>query len=174
MTVFLLKKNMKILFIQTGGTIDKDYPQKLRSYAFVISDPAVKTILKMINPSFKFKIMTVVKKDSLDITGKDRKKIHELCQKSHYNKIIITHGTDTMIKTAETLKDITDKAIILTGAMKPEKFYDSDARFNIGCAIGAVNIIEKGIFIAMNGKIFDWDNCKKTRLCQFVKKLPSC
>jgi len=165
---------MKILFIQTGGTIDKDYPQKLRSYAFVISDPAVRTVLKMIKPSFKFKIKTVIKKDSLDITEKDRTKIRELCQKSHYKKIIITHGTDTMIKTAEALKDITNKTIIFTGSMKPEKFYDSDARFNIGCAIGAANIIKKGIFIAMNGRIYNWDNCKKTKACQFVNKISSC
>lgn len=152
---------MKILFIQTGGTIDKDYPKTTKGYVFEIAEPAVKRILQKINPNFEFEIISVLKKDSLDITEEDRKKIYEACQKINADKIIITHGTDTMIETAKKLSSIKNKVIILTGAMKPEKFSDSDAPFNVGVAVGAINSLNNGIFIAMNGRIYPADKCKR-------------
>jgi L-asparaginase len=162
---------MKIVFIQTGGSIDKDYPKTQYGYAFEITEPAVKRILQKVNPNFEFEIISVLKKDSLDITEEDRKKIHENCQKAGSNKIIITHGTDMMIETAKKLSDIKDKVIILTGATKPEKFSDSDAAFNVGTAIGAVNILSKGVYIAMNGRIYSWNKVKrKPETGQFVEK----
>lgn len=150
---------MRIIFIQTGGTIDKDYPKTTKGYAFEISEPAVKRILEKLNPGFKYEIISVLKKDSLDITQVDREKILDVCRKSKSNKIIITHGTDTMIKTAKVLSQIKNKTVIITGSMRPERFSNSDASINIGIAIGAVNILENGIYIAMHGKVIPWNIC---------------
>lgn len=148
---------MKILFIQTGGTIDKDYPRQTKGYAFEITEPAVKQILNKINPAFEFEVITLLQKDSLDLTVKDKKKIFEECEKTETDKIIITHGTDTMIETAKFLSEIKNKTIVLTGAFKPEKFTNSDADFNVGTAIGAINVLEYGVYIAMNGRIFKYN-----------------
>jgi len=162
---------MKITFIQTGGTIDKDYPKLAKGYGFEIGEPAVKRILEKVNPNFGFEIISILKKDSLDITDEDREKIYEVCVKADSDKIIITHGTDTMIETAKKLSEIKNKVIILTGAMKPERFSDSNASFNIGTAIGAVNILENGVYIAMNGRIYSWDRCKRDlKTGQFIEK----
>lgn len=152
---------MKITFIQTGGTIDKDYPSPTKGYAFVISEPAVKRILKKLNPSFDYEILSVCRKDSFDITDKDREKIYQTCKELKNDKIIITHGTDTMIETAKKLSNIKDKVIILTGSMRPERFLDSDAPINIGVAIGAINVLKDGIYIAMHGSVFKWNRVKR-------------
>lgn len=152
---------MKITFIQTGGTIDKDYPKTTKGYAFEISEPAVKRILQRVSPNFDFKIISVLKKDSLDITEEDRNKILKMCQETYNDKIIITHGTDTMMETAKKLTGIKNKVIVLTGAMRPEKFSDSDASFNLGVAIGAANVIKNGLYIAMNGRIYPHNKVKR-------------
>lgn len=152
---------MKILFIQTGGTIDKDYPKSTKGYAFEISEPAVKRILEKVNPSFEFEIIPLLQKDSLDITDENRQKIFDTCLSTKDDKIIITHGTDTLIETAKFLSGIKDKTIILTGAIKPERFKDSDAEFNIGAAIGAISVIQAGLYIAMNGRIFECDKVSR-------------
>lgn len=152
---------MKITFIQTGGTIDKDYPKHIKGYAFEIGESAVKRILEKINPNFEYEIISLLKKDSQDITDEDRVKICEKCKQIENDKIIISHGTDTLIETAKYLFDVKNKLIILTGAMKPEKFSDSDAMFQIGSAIGALNCLENGIYIAMNGNIFPADKLKR-------------
>src|SRR6185503_20758207 len=120
---------MKILFLQTGGTIDKDYPKTFRGYNFEISEPAVKRILAKVHPNFSSTIVSVLKKDSMDFIDKDRQKIYDVCAKAKEENIIITHGTDTMVQTAEKLHTITDKRIVLTGSLRPEKFSDSDAMF---------------------------------------------
>jgi L-asparaginase len=162
---------MRIVFIQTGGTIDKDYPKPINGYAFEIMESAVKRILQKANPNFDFEIVSILKKDSLDITEEDRNKICETCQKTKNNKIIITHGTDTMIVTAKKLAAIKNKAIILTGAIKPEKFSDSDASFNVGTAIGAINVLSEGVYIAMNGRIYPWSSVRRnSKTGQFVEK----
>lgn len=162
---------MRIVFIQTGGTIDKDYPRPINGYAFEITGSAVKRILQKANPNFDFEIVSIVKKDSLDITEEDRNKIYETCQKTKNNKIIITHGTDTMIVTAKKLAAIKNKAIILTGAIKPEKFSDSDASFNVGTAIGAINVLSEGVYIAINGRIYPWNSVRRnSKTGQFVEK----
>jgi L-asparaginase len=152
---------MKITFIQTGGTIDKDYPKTIGGYAFEISEPAVKRILEKLNPSFEYEIISLFKKDSQDITEEDREKIYKTCKELENDRIIITHGTDTLIETAEELRDIKEKVIILTGAFKPEKFTDSDAHINVGVAIGAVNVLNDGVYITMNGRIYPWDKVKR-------------
>jgi L-asparaginase len=162
---------MKIVFIQTGGTIDKDYPKTTGGYAFEIGESAVKRVLQRINANFDFEVISLVKKDSLDLTAEDRERIREACQKTEGDKIIVTHGTDTMIETAEKLSGIKGKVIVLTGATKPEKFVDSDASFNLGTAAGAINILQHGVYIAMNGRIYPWNKVKRNRETgQFVEK----
>lgn len=148
---------MKITFIQTGGTIDKDYPRTTKGYAFEISEPAVKRILEKLNPAFDFEIIPALKKDSMEITDDDRQKIYDICKELKNNKIIITHGTDTMMETAEKLSSIKDKVIVITGAMRPERFTNSDAPINIGVAIGSVNVLETGVYIAMHGQVLPWN-----------------
>lgn len=161
---------MKVVILQTGGTIDKDYPRTAKSYAFEIARSAAKRILQNINPNFDYRVVTVLKKDSLDITDKDRQKIYEACLKIKENKIIVTHGTDTMVKTAVKLSSIKNKLIILTGALKPERLKDSDATFNLGTAVGALNILKKGTYIAMSGRIYPWNKCKKNlKTGQFIE-----
>jgi L-asparaginase len=154
---------MKVVFIQTGGTIDKDYPKTDRGYAFEFGEPAVERILQRVNPCFDFEVVSVLEKDSLDITSEDRERIYEACRKARSSKIVITHGTDTMIETARKLSKIRGKAIILTGAMRPEKFSDSDASFNVGTAIGAINVLEEGVYIAMNGLVYRWDRVQRDK-----------
>ncbi len=159
---------MKIIFITTGGTIDKDYASKAQTYNFEIAKPAVSRILKTIRPNFDFKVISILKKDSLDITDNDRQLIFDTCKDVQNDKIIITHGTDTMVKTAKKLSSIKGKKIILVGASKPERFKDSDAAVNIGVAIGAVNCLKAGVYITMNGRVYDWNNCEKRRDGLFV------
>lgn len=152
---------MKILIIQTGGTIDKDYPKKNMGYAFEIDEPAAARILENAEPGFEYEINGLLKKDSLDITDKDRAIIKAVCEQADQTKIIITHGSDTMVETARFIGDIPGKAIVLTGAYRPERFTNSDAGFNLGVAIGAVNLLEEGTFVAMNGKVMVPATCKK-------------
>ena len=161
---------MKLTFIQTGGTIDKDYPKTTKGYAFEIAEPAVKRILEKLNPAFEYEVISALKKDSLDITEQDREKILKVCKNTNSKKIIITHGTDTMLETAKVLSEIKDKTIIITGAMRPERFSNSDAPVTVGMAIGAVNVLESGIYIAMHGKILSWDKCKRDmKTGQFIE-----
>lgn len=152
---------MKIVFIQTGGTIDKEYPRTTKGYAFEIGTPAVQRILEKINPAFEYEILSALKKDSLDITEDDRKGLLKICSEVPSDKIIITHGTDTMIETARVLNKIKEKTIILTGAMRPEKFSDSDAMFNIGVAIAGAQILSSGIYVAMNGNVYPHNKVKR-------------
>ena len=154
---------MRIVFIQTGGSIDKDYPRTQKGYAFEIGESAVKRIMQKVQPSFDFKIVSLLRKDSLDVTEGDREEIREACQTADADKIIITHGTDTMIETAKRLISIENKVVILTGAMRPEKFSDSDASFNVGTAVGAINVLGSGVYIAMNGRIYTWNRVERDR-----------
>ena len=152
---------MNILFIQTGGSIDKDYPKTIKGYAFEINEPAVERILQRIKPTFRYSIKTLLKKDSQEITDEDRKLILDFCKSSDFSKIIITHGTDSMLETAKYLDVIKNKTIILTGSFKPEKFKDSDADFNVGMAVGAINYLPAGVYIAMNGMVQYYDEVKR-------------
>jgi len=143
---------MKLIFIQTGGTIDKDYPHTTKGWAFEFGEPATIRILEKLDPSFEFDVITSCQKDSLEITDQDRQDLADLINKQDGNKFIITHGTDTMMETATYLSErVGDKLIVITGAMRPERFSNSEAPINLGCAIAAANLIEKGVFIAMHG-----------------------
>ncbi|MDD5050838.1 MAG: asparaginase domain-containing protein [Candidatus Pacebacteria bacterium] len=161
---------MKITFIQTGGTIDKDLPKVSKGYAFEIGAPAVIKILGRIKPNFEYEIVPLLQKDSLDLNAKDREKILKACQNAKGNKIVVTHGTDTMTKTAKVLSKIKNKTIVFTGASRPEKFADSDAMFNVGAAIMAASLLPSGVYIAMNGKVHEWSKTRKdTKTGQFVE-----
>lgn len=143
---------MKLVFIQTGGTIDKDYPKATKGWAFEFGEPATNRILEKLDPSFEYEVLTACQKDSLDITEEDRSKLVGLIQRHSENKFVITHGTDTMIETASFLaRRIHDKLIVLTGAMKPERFSNSEAAINLGAAIATANLMDRGVYIAMHG-----------------------
>ena len=150
-----------ILFIQTGGTIDKDYPKVTKGWAFDIAEPAVERILPKINPTFDYSIYSFLKKDSQEITDEDRIKLLNYCKSTPFNKIIITHGTDTMIETGLSLTPILNKTIVLTGAMRPERFQNTDADLNIGMALAGVQTCTTGVYIAMHGNIIPIQQAKR-------------
>ncbi len=153
---------MKITFIQTGGTIDKDYPKTTKGYAFEFGEPATRRILEKLQPSFEYQILTACQKDSLDINQDDRQALVYLIRQQTSEKIIITHGTDTLIETAQFIsKNINDKVIVLTGAMRPERFSNSEADLNIGSAIAATQTLSNGVYITMNGIIKSWDKIQR-------------
>ena len=151
---------MQIAFIQTGGTIDKDYPKVTKGWGFEIAEPAYNRILEKLNPSFDYKSYEAFKKDSQEITSEDREKLKALCKSIPEDKIIITHGTDTMAETAKYLSPI-NKTIVITGAMKPERFTNSDAPVNLGAAIAACQTLKEGSYIAMHGMVISHDKIQR-------------
>ena len=153
---------MKIIFIQTGGTIDKDYPKTTKGYAFEFGEPATRRILEKLAPSFEYKILTSCQKDSLDLTVEDRQALVNLIQLQTSDKIIITHGTDTLVNTAQFISQkINNKVIVLTGAMRPQRFTNSEADLNIGSAIAATQTLPYGVYITMHGIIKSWDKIQR-------------
>ena len=151
---------MQIAFIQTGGTIDKDYPKVTKGWGFEISDPAFNRILEKLNPSFTYQYYEAFKKDSQEITSEDRAKLKALCESIPEDKIIITHGTDTMAETAKYLSGI-NKTIVITGAMKPERFSNSDAPINLGAAIAACQTLNEGSYLVMHGMVIPHDQVER-------------
>ena len=152
---------MKLLFIQAGGTIDKDYPRKNRGYAFEIGEPAIRRIMERTEVSFEYEVVSLLQKDSLDMTDEDRGLLRSYCEKSDHTRIIITHGSDTLVESAKAIGNIPGKTIVLTAAYRPERFSNSDADFNLGVAVGALNILHEGTFIAMNGTILNPEYVQK-------------
>jgi len=152
---------MKLRIITTGGTIDKVYFDALSTYQ--IGDPQVVTVLKGANIDFEYGLEAACQKDSLELTDADRADIRRRVAAAPERCILITHGTDTMTETAKWLADIPEKVIVFTGAMQPARFGASDAVFNIGCAIGAVQIAPSGIYIAMNGRVHAANTVRKNR-----------
>ena len=142
----------KLLIITTGGTIDKIYFDDKSHYQ--IGEPQISQILHAMHVAFELEVTALMRKDSLHLTDRDRGLIRATVEASGCSHILITHGTDTMTVTAEALEGLADKTIVLTGALNPARFRDSDAVFNIGCAIGAVQALEPGVYIAMNGKVW--------------------
>lgn len=157
-----------IHFMCAGGTIDKIYFDAKSDYQ--IGEPAVEQMLDEMPVHFDYLVSSVLKKDSLEMDDTDRQKILEAVKNCQQERIIITHGTDTMTNTARVLAQVTGKTIVLTGAMAPAIFRDTDALFNVGCAISAVQVLEEGVYIAMNGEIFDALNvCKDVDNERFVR-----
>lgn len=152
---------MKLKILCTGGTFDKVYYDALSDYQ--IGEPQVEWILKQANVNFDYEIESILKKDSLDITDQDRQQIVTKVEAETCKHIVMTHGTDTMVDTAQALQHITDKTIVLVGAMQPARFRDSDAIFNVGFATAAASVLPPSINIAMNGQLFSADEVKKNR-----------
>ena len=152
---------MKIKFIAVGGTIDKVYFDRISEYQ--VGESVIGEILRDANVTFDYACESMIHKDSLDMTDEDRQEIHDAIAADEHRYIIVTHGTDTMIQTAKKLQTIPNKVILLTGAMVPAKFKTSDAPFNIGCAVAAVQSLPPGVYVAMNGRILDPNKVRKNR-----------
>jgi L-asparaginase len=144
-----------LLFIQVGGTIDKDYPpgDADHGYSFEICDPAYRSVLARVNFPEGWAEQTLMQMDSLDMEDPHRAKVRAAVAAASQSRIIITHGTDTMAATAAALAGISGKTIVLTGAMLPEKFRDSDADFNLGMAIAAARLSPPGVYVALDGTV---------------------
>ncbi|MGD0589430.1 MAG: asparaginase domain-containing protein [Bacteroidota bacterium] len=153
---------MPLRIFITGGTFDKEYNELDGKLFF--KDTHLPEMLKLGRCKVPVQIQTLMLVDSLEMTDADRQIIVERCQKCKEDRIVITHGTDTMEETARVLgKSITHKTIILTGAMVPYKFGSSDGLFNLGSALAFAETLPHGIYIAMNGRCFMWDNVKKNK-----------
>jgi L-asparaginase len=150
---------MKIKFYATGRPIDKIYFDAKNEYQ--IGTPQVEEILKDSNIAFAYEVESILQKDSLEMTERDRFVIRQKIEKEICRCIMITHGTDTMVETAKSLFGIEDKTIVLTGAMEPARSRYTDAFFNVGCAIGAVQNLPTGVYIVMNGCVYEADKTKK-------------
>lgn len=146
-------RTVKIRIITTGGTIDKIYFDKKSE--FEVGDPQAGGVLERANVCFQYEVQSILRQDSLDLTDEDRQVIRKTVDAASEKNVVITHGTDTMIETAGFLKGIVGKTIVLTGSMYPAQFRDSDAVFNLGCAVTAAQTLAPGVYIAMNGCIFD-------------------
>lgn len=153
---------MAIKIIVTGGTFDKEY-NELNGELF-FKDTHLHEMLNRGRSKLELDITTLMMIDSLDMTDEDRKKIAEACIDAKEDKILITHGTDTMPVTAAVLSNlIKDKTIVLTGAMVPYKFGSSDGMFNLGSALAFVQTLPHGVYVVMNGKVFDGNNVMKNK-----------
>ncbi|MGZ8558734.1 MAG: asparaginase domain-containing protein [Chitinophagaceae bacterium] len=154
---------MVVRIFITGGTFDKEYNELNGELYF--KNTHMPVLLEMGRNKVKVSITTLMLVDSLEMTDKDREGIMQQCSQCVEDKIIITHGTDTMAETAKVLaKNINNKTIVLTGAMIPIKFGSSDGLFNLGSALAFVQTLPNGVYVAMNGRYFNWDNVKKNKL----------
>ncbi|MET0292641.1 MAG: asparaginase domain-containing protein [Steroidobacteraceae bacterium] len=157
-----------VLVLATGGTIDKQYFDALSRYQ--IADSVIPKLLSVARVTQPVEFETMLHKDSLDLTDADRALIVERVRRSASRHVVITHGTDTMTDTARALASITDKTIVLTGALAPARFQETDAPFNLGMAFAAAQTAPAGVYVAMNGSVFRWDEVAKDRAQQqFVR-----
>jgi len=153
---------MAIRIFVTGGTFDKEYNELTGELYF--KDSHIHEMLLLGRCKLDLKIRTLMLEDSLSMTDADRKIILENCLSADEDKIVITHGTDMMVATAKVLGGvITNKTIVLTGAMIPYKFGSSDGLFNLGSALAFVQTLPAGVYVSMNGKYFKWDKVQKNR-----------
>lgn len=156
-----LEHALTIKIFTTGGTFDKIYFDAMSE--FRIGDPIIPALLEEANVSFEFDVESLIKKDSLDMDDVDREIIRSAVAGAKQDKILITHGTDTMIESARGLQDIPGKTIVLFGAMQPARMRYSDAMYNLGVASVAVQLLPAGVHLAMNGSIFDPRKVTKNR-----------
>ncbi len=145
----------------TGGTLDKVYFDALSRYE--VGTPVVKGMLAEAGVGVPYTVTPLMQKDSLDLTDADRAAIRAAVERAEEQHVLVTHGTDTMIETANALAGIADKTIVLTGALKPARFRDTDAVFNVAAAFVAVQILPPGVWIVMNGRVFDPAHTRKNR-----------
>jgi L-asparaginase len=153
---------MAIRIFITGGTFDKEYNELNGQLYF--KDTHLHDLLELGRSKLKVEIRTLMMIDSLEMTDEDRGLIAHQCIQCEENKIVITHGTDTMSQTAAVLAEkVKDKTIILTGAMIPIKFGSSDGLFNLGSALAFAQTLPAGVYVAMNGRYFNWNNVRKNK-----------
>ena len=150
-----------LTIVTTGGTIDKIYFDDKST--FQIGAPQIGEILASLGVAFTFDVIPLLRKDSLHVTDADRDLVRRTIEVQPHRQILVTHGTDTMVETAQVLQSIPGKVIVLTGALNPARFQGSDAVFNIGCAVGALQTLPDGVYIAMNGRIWDPARVRKNR-----------
>ena len=150
---------MSICIFTTGGTFDKVYLDAKSDYQ--IGEPMVGDILREAGVLEPCRVESILKKDSLELTDEDRALISRSVANAPEQRILIIHGTDTMPQTAEALRVVGGKTIVLTGAMSPARFRNSDATFNTGFAIGALQALPHGVYIAMNGRVFEAGKVRK-------------
>ena len=159
----------KLLVLTVGGTIDKVYFDASSEYE--VGEPTVPHVFQGSLVSLDYRLLPLMRKDSLEMTDEDRVLIRKTCEQAEESRILITHGTDTMTDTAEALTDLPGKTIVVTGAMAPARFRETDAVFNIGCATGAVQALPPGVYIAMNGRIFPAGTVRKNRAARCFENL---
>jgi L-asparaginase len=153
---------MSVRILITGGTFDKEYDEITGMLYF--KDTHMREILDLGRSKLDVKIRTLMLVDSLDMTNDDRAVILDNCKRVSEDQIVITHGTDTMTETAKVIAEANfEKTIVLTGAMIPYKFGSSDGLFNFGGALAFAQALPYGVYIAMNGRYFDWDKVRKNR-----------
>jgi L-asparaginase len=153
---------MSIRIFVTGGTFDKEYNELTGELFF--KETHLPEMLSRARSTLDVTVRTLMMNDSLNMTDEDRELIAHQCRAAQEDKIIITHGTDTMSVTARVLAEkVKDKTIVLTGAMIPYKFGSSDGFFNLGGAVAFAQILPPGVYVAMNGRYFTWDNVRKNR-----------
>ena len=153
---------MAIRILVTGGTFDKEYNERTGQLFF--KDTHVAEMLRLGRSRVQTTIRTVMMIDSLEMTEADRDLIVQNCLQSDENRIVITHGTDTMTETAAAIAQaVSGKTVVLTGAMIPYAFGSSDGLFNLGSALSFVQVLPPGVYISMNGKCFPWDRVRKNR-----------
>jgi L-asparaginase len=150
-----------VLVLTTGGTIDKVYFDASSEYE--IGEPTVPHVFREAGVALEWRLRPLLRKDSLEMTDEDRARVRAACEEATESRILITHGTDTMSRTAEFLMGIPGKTIVLTGALAPARFRVTDAIFNLGLALGAVQSIPAGVYLAMNGTIFEAGKVRKNR-----------
>ncbi|MDX1499642.1 MAG: asparaginase domain-containing protein [Woeseiaceae bacterium] len=152
---------MFIRFLTTGGTIDKIYFDA--SSRFEVGDSQVRHILAEGLVGFDYDVVALLHKDSLDMNDADRQLIRDYIADDHAKRYVITHGTDTMADTADALRGLDDRTIVLTGALTPARFRATDAVFNVGMAVAAAQLAPPGVYIAMNGRVFTAGAVRKNR-----------
>ena len=143
----------ELCIVTTGGTIDKVYFDDKSDYQ--IGEPQIGRILQELGVAFRFTVIPILRKDSLHLDDADRALVRSTILAQPARHVLLTHGTDTMVETARVLADLRDRTIVLTGALNPARFRGSDAEFNVGTAVGAVQSLPPGVYIAMNGRIWD-------------------
>jgi L-asparaginase len=161
----------EIILFTTGGTIDKVYFDRLSEYQ--TGNSVAEGLLRIAGVTFPYSIVEVLRKDSLEFTDDDRAALFRAVASAPSSRIVVTHGTDTMTQSAHALAPISGKTIVLTGALAPARFRDSDAAFNLGMAFAAAQTATHGVYIAMNGHVFRGDHVRKERtLSKFVALKP--
>ncbi len=155
------RTNPRIKIFSTGGTIDKIYFDAKSEYE--VGEPQALEIMSRALVQFDYEAIKLLRKDSLDINDADRDLICNAIGECDCEYVVITHGTDTMVETANALEAIEGKTIVLTGSLSPAQFRSTDAEFNLGVAIGAVQSLDHGVYISMNGIVFESGKVIKNR-----------